>query len=293
MTCEVMATARGRRYARRMDISMTMPAAGGTDAFGGLLRAWRSSRGRSQLALALDAGISSRHLSYMETGRARPSREMVLTLADALEIPLRDRNELLKAAGFAALYRETPLDAPSLGPVQDAIKVLLEGTEPNPAFVVNRRYDVLDANPAGHWILSTFADNLASFRPPYNMARLIASEKGMRPYLDNWQEVARKVFGRLRRELGGAHARDAVDAALLEEIEPAFAGLPGAPTPTEALPLMIGVRFRRESLALNLFTTIATLGTALDVTLQELRIETLFPADAQTRRTLAARATPN
>src|SRR5262249_12669063 len=162
--------------------------------FGGLLRTWRSNRGRSQLALALDAGISSRHLSYMETGRAHPSREMVLTLAQALEIPLRDRNELLKAAGFAAIYRETPLDAPALGPVQDALKVLLTGSEPNPAFVVNRRYDVLDANATGRWMLGTFARDLSQFKPPYNMARLVASPDGFRSTLGNWQDVARKVF---------------------------------------------------------------------------------------------------
>ena len=269
---------------------MVLPAAAGHAGFGGLLRAWRSSRGQSQLALALDAGISSRHLSYMETGRARPSREMVLTLAQALEIPLRDRNELLKAAGFAALYRETPLGAPALGPVHDALQVMLNGTTPNPAFVVNRRYDVLDANTTGRWILATFTHDLAHFASPYNMARLIVSPLGMRPYLENWQQVARKVLGRLRRELGGAHARDTVDTALLHEIEPAFAELTNPPAPTDVLPLLVGVQFRREALALNLFTTIATLGTPLDVTLQELRIETLFPADKRTKEILAARA---
>src|SRR5215470_9312221 len=161
-----------------MDVSVVSSAAVPRARFGGLLRAWRSSRGRSQLALALDAGISSRHLSYMETGRARPSREMVLTLAQALEIPLRDRNDLLEAAGFAALYRETPLDAPALGPVQDALKVLLNGSEPN---------------PTGRWMLSTFTRDLAHFGLPYNMARLVASPHGLRPHLENWQEVARKV----------------------------------------------------------------------------------------------------
>src|SRR5262245_46187908 len=151
-----------------MDVSMVSPAAATGAGFGGLLRAWRANRGRSQLALALDAGISSRHPSYMEPGRARPSREMVLTLAPALEAALRDRKELLKAAGFAALSRETPLDAPALGPVQDALRVLLPGSEPNPAFVVNRRYDVLDANATGRWILATFTADLAQFTPPYN-----------------------------------------------------------------------------------------------------------------------------
>jgi transcriptional regulator with XRE-family HTH domain len=276
-----------------MDTSTVISGAAAGAGFGGLLRAWRSSRGRSQLALALDAGISSRHLSYMETGRARPSREMVLTLAQALEIPLRDRNELLKAAGFAAIYRETPLDAPALGPVHDALEVLLGGTEPNPAFVVNRRYDVLQTNSTGRWVIATFAHDLGRFEPPYNMARLVASPHGLRPYLENWQDVARKVLGRLRRELGGAHVRDAADAALLREIEPTFDELPDPPTATEMLPLMVGVQFRREALALNLFTTIATLGTALDITLQELRIETLFPADARSKQMLAARASAN
>jgi len=276
-----------------MDVSMVAPAAVVRAGFGALLRAWRSNRGRSQLALALDAGISSRHLSYMETGRARPSREMVLTLAQALEIPLRDRNELLKAAGFAAIYRETPLDAPALGPVHDALKVLLNGSEPNPAFVVNRRYDVLDANATGRWIISTFTREPARFEPPYNMARLIASPLGMRTHLENWQEVARKVFVRVRRELGGAHVRDAADEALLRDIEPVFADLREPLAPSEAAPLMVGVQLRRDPLALNLFTTIATLGTPLDVTLQELRIETLFPADSGTKRVLAGRAAAN
>ncbi|HUL66566.1 MAG TPA: helix-turn-helix transcriptional regulator [Burkholderiaceae bacterium] len=269
---------------------MVSPVAVPRARFGGLLRAWRSSRGRSQLALALDAGISSRHLSYMETGRARPSREMVLTLAQALEIPLRDRNDLLEAAGFAALYRETPLDAPALGPVRDALSVLLNGSEPNPAFVVNRRYDILDANATGRWMLSSFAHDLTRFELPYNMARLVASPHGLRPHLENWQEVARKVFVRLRRELGGAHVRDATDEALLAEIEPAFAELRDPPIAADAPPLMVGVQFRRAGVVLNLFTTIATLGTALDVTLQELRIETLFPADAASKRLLADRA---
>jgi len=271
-----------------MDVTRVVP--GTREGFGALLRAWRSNRGRSQLALALDAGISSRHLSYMETGRARPSREMVLTLAQALEIPLRDRNELLKAAGFAALYRETPLNAPALGPIQDALQLILKSTEPNPTFIVNRRYDVLDANSTGRWLLAAFTGSLAQFAPPYNMARLIASPTGMRPHLENWQEVARKVFGRLQRDLGGAHVRDAIDEALLQEIEPAYVALKDPPASTDALPFLVGVRLQRDALALNLFTTIATLGTALDVTLQELRIETLFPADAATKQLLSSRA---
>jgi transcriptional regulator with XRE-family HTH domain len=276
-----------------MDASVSTLEPSVNEGFGGLLRAWRSTRGQSQLALSLNAGISSRHLSYMETGRASPSREMVLTLAQALEVPLRDRNALLMAAGFASIYRETALDAPALGPVRDAIQLLLEATEPNPTLVVNRRYDVLDANLTGRWLLSTFTAEPDAFEQPANMARLLASPLGMRPFVENWDEVARKVLGRLRRELGGAHARDAVDEALLKETAPVFAELGAAPQPAGALPICVGVRLRRNALALNLFTTIATLGTPLDVTLQELRVETLFPADAQTRQVLASRSSPS
>src|SRR5262249_58919291 len=119
--------------------------------FGGLRREGRAARGVSQLALSVETGVSARHLSFMETGRASPSRDMVLTLADALEMPLRDRNSFLQAAGFAAMYRETPLEAQPMGPVRDAINLLLRSTEPNPTLVVNRRYDILDANDTGRW----------------------------------------------------------------------------------------------------------------------------------------------
>jgi transcriptional regulator with XRE-family HTH domain len=259
-------------------------------AFGGLLRAWRSERGQSQLSLALRTGVSSRHLSYLENGRSSPSREMVLALAGALEIPLRDRNALLHAAGFAALYRETPLDAPAMGPVREAVQLMLGATEPNPTFVVNRRYDVLDANATGRWLVATFTRDLARFSTPYNFGRLLVSAMGMRPYLENWEDVARKVLGRLQRELGGAHARDGIDEALMQEIAPALAELGDPPSPTEALPILVPVRLRRGAVGLHLFTTIATLGTPLDVTLQELRVETLFPADAESKSALASRA---
>jgi len=267
-----------------------MEAALPVGGFGELLRTWRQARRHTQLSLSLATGVSARHLSYLETGRASPSRDMVITLALALEIPLRDRNAMLHAAGFAAIYRETPLDAPILGPIRDAIQLMLAATEPNPTFVVNRRYDILDANPTGRWILETFTADLSRFTRPYNLGRLLISPAGMRPHVDNWADVARKVLGRLRRELSGAHTRDATDDALANDIEPVLAELGPAPRPGEALPIMVGVHFRRGDLALRTFTTISTLGTPLDVTLEELRVETLFPADAATRQLLAERA---
>jgi transcriptional regulator with XRE-family HTH domain len=262
---------------------------GNTRAFGELLRAWRTTRGQTQLSLSLSTGVSARHLSYLETGRASPSRDMVLELGQALELPLRDRNAMLQAAGYAAMFRETPLDASTLGPVREAICVMLASSEPYPTFVVNRRYDILDANPTGRWLLAAFCADLARFSAPHNTARLLVSPLGMRPYVENWAEVTRKVLARLVREVGGAHARDRVDDALLAEVEPTLAELGPAPSPTEALPILLGVQFRRGDLSLRTFTTIATLGTPLVVTLQELRIETLYPADPASRAILVAR----
>src|SRR6185295_8642765 len=168
-----------------MNVVLPTPSTG-TGSFGDMLRAWRLARRHTQLALSLSAGVSSRHLSYLETGRASPSRDMVLALAQSLEVPLRDRNALLQAAGFAAVYRETPLDAPALGPVRDAVRLLLAATEPNPTFVVNRRYDVLDANATARWLLAPFTGDLARFTRPYNVGRLLASPAGLRPSLENW-----------------------------------------------------------------------------------------------------------
>jgi transcriptional regulator with XRE-family HTH domain len=258
-------------------------------SFGRMLRDWRSARGVSQLALSVQTSVSTRHLSYMETGRASPSREMVLLLAQALEMSLRDKNAFLQAAGFAPIYSQTPLEAHAMGPVRHAIELLLHSTEPNPTLVVNRRYDVLNANETGKWILATFAEDLASFPAPYNLGRLLASRNGMRPYVENWADVARKVFTRLRRELGGVHIRESADEDLLNIIREVWGEIPDPLASSEAAPLMVPVRLRRGATRLSLFTTIATLGTPLDVTLQELRIEMLFPADDQTRRSLETR----
>jgi transcriptional regulator with XRE-family HTH domain len=257
--------------------------------FGSLLREWRGARGMSQLALSLRAEVSARHLSYLETGRASPSRDMVLTLGEALDLPLRERNSLLVSAGFAAVYRETPLSAAALEPVRRAVKLLLQSTAPNPTFVVNRRYDVLEANEAGRWILSTFVEEPSHFASPLNLALLLVSPQGMRPHVENWADVARKVLGRIRREIGGGHTRDRDDEAVLAAAAQVLEELGDRPNVTDGSLPLVPVRLKRGALALHLFTTIATLGTPLDVTLQELRIEMLFPADEETRRVLAER----
>lgn len=260
--------------------------------FGDQLKSWRASRGQSQMALALAAGVSTRHVSYLETGKSRPSRDMVVQLTQAMELPLRARNQLLAAAGFAALYAETPMDAPALAAVREALDFMLRAMEPHPTFIVDRRYDVVDANATGRWLLAAFTTEPQCMPQPLNMAQLITQPAGMQPFVQNAPEVQRKVLGRLRRDLGGVQVRTGRDDALLAEIEPLLTALGMPPAHPGPLPLIAGLRLRRDGMSLNFFTTIATIGTPQDVTLQELRIETLFPADAATRMQLAQREHP-
>jgi transcriptional regulator with XRE-family HTH domain len=249
-----------------------------------MLRAWRSSRGKSQLALAGDAGISARHLSFVETGRAKPSREMVLTLAEQLDVPLRDRNALLEAAGFAAVYRETPLDAPAMADVRDALARILDASEPNPTLVVNRRYDILLANEAAIRLLSFFAP---TWRGKRNAAMMLLSHDGLRPVIANWTEVAATIVHHLRTELSALRVRDRADEEMLERALAAQGELQATAASTTGRPsILLPVQLRRNEVKLDLFTTITTLGTPLDITLQELRIETFFPVDANSRDAL-------
>lgn len=257
--------------------------------FGPHLKSWRVTRGQSQMSLALSAGVSTRHVSYLETGKASPSRDMVVSLAQAMDLPLRARNHLLVSAGFAPLYPETRMDAAVLEPVRNALQFVLAAMEPHPTFIVNRRYDVVDANESGRWVLASFIQQPDKFSEPLNMAELIVRSEGMASFITNLDEVQRKVLTRLRRDLDTDAAPDERDKTLLALIEPTLNALGLRGTAPEPLPLMAGLRLHRGNLGLNFFTTIATIGTAQDVTLQELRIETLFPADALTREVLAAR----
>ncbi len=253
---------------------------------GRLLRAWRTARKKSQLALAGEAGISSRHLSFVETGRSRPSRQMVLALAEALRVPLRERNKLLVAAGFAPAYRETPLDAPPMAEVRNALSHILAASEPNPTFVVDRRYDILLTNDAGLRLLAFFAPQ---WRGKNNMALMVLSPLGLKPALENWAEVATKVVRRVRGELAlVGQDLDAADEAILRSTIEVEAELEDV-SPREGRPpsILVPVKLRRDELVLEMFTTITTVGTPLDITLQEVRIETLFPATREARDALA------
>lgn len=257
-----------------------------TTSVGPLLRAWRAARKKSQLSLAGEAGISTRHLSFVETGRSAPSREMVLILSEALSVPLRERNALLTAAGYAPVFAETPLDAPAMAEIRGALVRILAASEPNPTFVVNRRSDVLLTNDAGLRLLAFFAPE---WRGRNNVALLVLSPQGLRPAIENWAEIAAHVIHRVRAELAAATNRDAADALVLERAIAAESELGPPPHAAGTRPpsLLVPVKLRRDGVALDLFTTITTVGTPLDVTLQELRIETLFPATAEARAALA------
>jgi transcriptional regulator with XRE-family HTH domain len=249
---------------------------------GTLLQYWRKTRSLSQLALAHDAEVSPRHISFLETGRAKPSREMVMLLSNVLDVPLRERNMLLLAAGFAPVYAETRLDAPELGAVQAALRAILSQQEPFPAVVMNRHWDILQTNEAAQRFFGLLLGERASAGPA-NVVRMMFDPNGLRPFVSNWEAVAEALIQRVHREAVGGISDPATDQ-LLEEVL-AYPDVPkrlrrlnlGAPS----LPV-IPVCFRKGEHAFNFFSTVTTLGTPQDVTLQELRIECFFPADAAT-----------
>lgn len=264
--------------------------------FGTMLRQWRRARGASQLELALHCGLSQRHLSFLESGRSRPSRGMVLHLASALNVPLRQQNAMLLSAGFAPVYKERALDAPDMRPVEQAITHALRQQEPYPAIVVDGYYNILRANGGLGALLGLLLgaeasgdDTAAAARSPINAVEIVLQPGGLRPWIENWEEVAAWLLRRLRAEalLEGAN-RDG--AALLERVLalPGIAKIADAGAAGEDLPPTLVVRFRKNGTRLALFSMIATIGTPLDVSLQNLRLELFFPADEATAAWFAA-----
>lgn len=256
--------------------------------FGELVARWRKTRRMSQLGLALEAEISSRHLSFVETGRARPSRDMVLRLARALDVPLRERNDLLLAAGFAPVLRETPLDAPEMAPMLAALRVILGRHDPFGAIAMDRNWDIVMASQASSALINScealgfepIAALALTQGPRPNMIRLICHPEGLRGLLINWAEIVAETLARVEAEV----ARDpgAKRKALLEEAlaYPDVAAARAAVHRAGPPPLMIPVVLRTpDGGRLELVSTIATLGTAEDITLRELRIEAFYPVD--------------
>lgn len=239
------------------------------------------------MELALEAEVSTRHLSFVETGRSKPSRDMVVKLAEHLDVPLRERNELLLAAGYAPAYPETSLEDAEMGQVREVVRRLLAAHEPYPAVAVDRRWELVDGNAGVGLIAAGAAAHL--LEPPINALRLSLHPEGMAPRIANLAEWRAHVLGRLRREVGVT--QDPQLRSLLAELE-AYPGddPDGDPQVTQPGPgeIVVPLRLRHESGELAFMSTITTFGTPLDITLSELSIEAFFPADAHTAAVLRA-----
>ena len=252
-------------------------------AFPHLCRQWRSTRNLSQLALASSAGISQRHLSWLETGRSNPSREMVLRLAEALDVPLRERNHLLEAAGFSSQYRESPLTDPHMVPIRAALQKVLDHHDPFPALVVDRKWRRIMGNRGSDLILSLAgAPAHEEGAEPFNLATATLAEDGLRRFIRNADEAIPLFVQRLRTEAqaAGDPAGIAYVEALIRSASVADAPKAVAEPLLPVLPLELSI----DGLDLSMFTVISTFGTPQDVTTDELRVEAFYPADDSTRR---------
>ena len=255
---------------------------------GPLLRDWRQRRRLSQLDLALEAGVSARHLSFVETGRSRPSPEMVLHLAEQLEVPLRDRNRLLLAAGYAPAYGQRALDDPDMAPVRDAIDQVLRAHEPYPAVVIDREWEMIATNSGIAPLLAGVAPELLA--PPVNVLRVSLHPDGVAPRIANLAEWRAHLLERLARQI--ALTGDAALQTLYDEL----IEYPGGEDYDEhsvgpAGEIFVPLRLRSPAGELSFFSTVATFGTAIDINVAELSIESFFPADATTAA--AMRSRPN
>lgn len=250
---------------------------------GALLRDWRQRRRLSQLHLSIDSGVSTRHLSFLETGRASPSREMILHLAEQLEVPLRDRNQLLLAGGFAPAYVQRPMEDPQMSPVRDAIELVLAGYEPHPALVVDRGWNLVAGNRTVAVLTGGVAERL--LEAPVNVLRLSLHPDGMAPRILNLAQWRAHLLHRLARE--ASVSGDEGLAALHREL----VALPGGSDPSPPNSIAVPLRIRQGDLELAFLSTVTTFGSAVDITVAELSIEAFLPADARTAdavRTLTA-----
>lgn len=252
--------------------------------FGDLLRDWRQRRRLSQLSLAAHADLSTRHLSFVETGRAKPSREMVLRLSDALELPLRSRNAMLIAAGFAPSFPERPLDSPASPEALELVQRILDAHMPFPALAVDRHWQLVRANPSAGALMAEIAQHLLA--PPINVLRVSLHPDGLAPRIANLAEWKRHILDRLRRQIH--ESGDEVLDQLARELRAYPA--PASKTPSDdrasgiAVPMVLDSAFGR----LSFISTTTVFGTPIEVTLSELAIETFFPADSETAELLRA-----
>jgi transcriptional regulator with XRE-family HTH domain len=262
---------------------MTIAATTTGRPVGHLLREWRQLRRLSQLDLALEAEISTKHLSFLETGRALPSREMVLNLAERLDVPLRERNALLNAAGYAPVFPQRPLADPALESARKAVDLVLKGHEPYPAIAIDRHWTLVAANGAAPPLMA--GADPALLQPPVNVLRVSLHPKGLAPRIANLAEWRGHVLERLRQQI--AATADPVLAELAKEL----AGYPGPPPVKGAAQaeyggMVVPLSFMTPDGTLSFISTTTVFGTPLDVTLSELAIESFFPADAATAEAL-------
>lgn len=260
----------------------------GPASVGDHLRWWRAQRRMSQLELAVQAGVSSRHLSFVETGRSKPSRELVLHLAEELDVPLRERNSLLIAAGFAPTFREHDLESPELASVREAIAVILRGHEPNPALVVDRHWNMVDANAGMAAFVALLPPELLD--PPVNVIRASLHADGLAARIVNFDEYATHLVNRIRRQVassGDTGLRRLLDEVTdYDEVAAALRRTGGTPTGV-VLPMRVRMDDGSE---LSFFSTMTVFGAPLDVTVEELAIESFFPADELTAAAVRAAA---
>jgi len=267
--------------------SSTLDTKPPTNELGVLLRYWRDMRGRSQLDLSLDTGVSQRHISFIESGRSVPSRQTLMDIAQALDIPLRDRNAVLLAAGYAPIYSEGAWDAVEMQSVTSALGRILRQHEPFPAVVMDRYWDVLMTNESAPRFFNCFID-MAARKRPRNMLHLMFDPDGMRPFVANWEDVAKGLIQRVYRESVGRVVDDKTKELLATLL--AYPGVktdwknPKALSAAPVTPTMpvIPLSFVKENQVLNYFSMVTTVGTPQTIAAQELRIECMFPADDAT-----------
>lgn len=266
---------------------MSSVSSAAVGSVGPLLREWRSRRRVSQLELSSETGVSTRHLSFIETGRARPSRDMVMRLAEYLELPLRERNALLLAAGHAPEYPQTPLSAESMRDVRLSLQSLVDAHQPCPALVADHAWNLVLANNAALSFVDGVPDHLMT--DPINIIRLVMHPEGLRSRVANFADYAEHVMIRLHRQL-----RATGDPAIRELIREcqAYPGIGRPQRSTHAIAPVLALRLATDGAVLSFFTVVSTLGAPYDVTLDEIVIESFFPADAATARAIGMHAGP-
>jgi transcriptional regulator with XRE-family HTH domain len=249
---------------------------------GDLLRYWRRQRGKSQLDLSLDTGVSQRHISFVESGRSVPSRELLLILAKTLDVPLREQNVLLLASGYAPVYLESKWDTSEMAVVTKVIDLMLRQHEPHPAIVMDRYWNVLKTNDASPRFFGSFVD--LSKRPkPRNLLDLMFDPDGMRPFVADWDEVASGLLQRVYREAVG-HVIDKRTIELLDQLKK-YPGVKELSMPRKGHVPVLPITFVRGTERISYFSMISTVGLPQDITVQEFRIECMFPTESQGNET--------